>query len=144
MHALYTVEADLYDVAFSWDTSGDIEWFLGRLGGDCAPVLEPACGSGRFLVGFGERGIEAVGIDSSRPMVRLAEQRLRSANLPGAAPPCPSLVVCGESFPEERGAALARLYQSYELRFSGLDHWDLVLDPQVRTAVAKWLGITAV
>ena|SRR5438105_8119316 len=84
-HTLYTAEAHLYDIAFSWDTSGDIEWFLERLGGDCAPVLEPACGSGRFLVGFGRRGIEAVGIDSSRAMVRLAQQRLCSANLPGAA-----------------------------------------------------------
>ena len=84
-HTLYGAEAHLYDIAFSWDTSGDIEWFLERLGGDCAPVLEPACGSGRFLVGFGRRGIEAVGIDSSRAMVRLAQQRLRSANLPGAA-----------------------------------------------------------
>jgi dienelactone hydrolase len=72
---------------------------------------------------------------------RARAERKRGISVPTL--PCPSLVVCGESFPEERGAALARLYQSSQLRFSGLDHWDLVLDPQVRTAVAKWLGITA-
>jgi SAM-dependent methyltransferase len=83
---LYTADARLYDIAFSWDTSEEIEWLLERLGGsDCAPVLEPACGPGRFLVGFGRRGIEAVGIDSSPAMVRLAHERLRSANVPGTA-----------------------------------------------------------
>lgn len=84
-HALYTVEARLYDIAFSWDTSDEVEWLVDRLGVDCAPVLEPACGSGRFLERFGRRGIEAVGIDSSRAMIRLARERLRSANVPGAA-----------------------------------------------------------
>ena len=82
---LYTDEALLYDIAFSWDTSEEVGWLVERLGDGCAPVLEPACGSGRFLVGFGRHGIEAVGIDNSRAMVRLARERLRSANVPGAA-----------------------------------------------------------
>ena len=85
MYSLYTVEARLYDVAFSWDTSGDIDWFLERLGDGCAPVLEPACGSGRFLVGFGRRGVEAVGIDRSPVMVRRARERLKATRLPGTA-----------------------------------------------------------
>ena len=84
-HTLYTVEARLYDIAFSWDVSDEIAWLVERLGGDCAPVLEPACGSGRFLVGFGRRGIEAVGIDSSPAMVRLAHEHLRSEDVPGTA-----------------------------------------------------------
>ena len=82
---LYTLEARLYDIAFSWDTSSEIEWFLERLGDNCAPVLEPACGSGRFLLGFGRRGIEAVGIDSSPAMTRLALERLQAEDLPGDA-----------------------------------------------------------
>lgn len=84
-HLLYTAEADLYDLAFSWDTSAEVDWLLDRLGSDCAPVLEPACGSGRFLVEFGHRGIEAVGIDRSPAMVHLAQQHLRNENLPGNA-----------------------------------------------------------
>src|SRR5262245_21089035 len=85
-HRLYTEDARLYDIAFSWDTSDEVEWLVERLGGGgCAPVLEPACGSGRVLVGLGRRGIEAVGIDSSPSMIRLARERLRSANVPGTA-----------------------------------------------------------
>jgi SAM-dependent methyltransferase len=82
---LYTDEARMYDIAFSWDTGAEVEWLLDRLGNDCAPVLEPACGAGRFLVAFGRRGIEAVGIDNSPAMVQLANERLQAAHLPGAA-----------------------------------------------------------
>ena len=82
---LYTDEARLYDVAFSWDTSREVDWLLERLGDDCAPVLEPACGSGRFLVPFGRRGVEAIGVDNSPTMVELANERLLAERLPGAA-----------------------------------------------------------
>ena len=53
---------------------------------------------------------------------------------------CPSLVACGDEFPEERGERVARLYGSDLRRFPGLDHWQLVLRPEVRAAVAEWLG----
>lgn len=82
---LYTTDARLYDAAFSWDRSDEIDWLTERLGVDCAPVLEPACGSGRLLVGFARRGIEAVGLDISPDMVRLARKRLRAERLPGDA-----------------------------------------------------------
>lgn len=83
--SLYTDEARLYDVAFSWDIGDEVEWLLERLGEGCAPVLEPACGSGRHLAAFGRRGVEAVGIDMSPAMVRLARGRLRGDGLPGDA-----------------------------------------------------------
>lgn len=75
---LYTTQAELYDIAFSWDTSEEVDWLLQRLGRDCAPLLEPACGSGRMLAAFAERGVEAVGIDLSPTMVEIARKRLGS------------------------------------------------------------------
>jgi SAM-dependent methyltransferase len=81
---LYTSEAELYDIAFSWDVSAEVEWILERLGKDCSPVLEPACGSGRMLAALAERGIEALGFDESPEMVRLARERL-AGDLPGQA-----------------------------------------------------------
>jgi pimeloyl-ACP methyl ester carboxylesterase len=68
---------------------------------------------------------------------RARRERRRGISVPGL--PCPSLVVHGDEFPTERGALLARLYGSETLAFPGLDHWDLVLDPRVRFAVARWL-----
>lgn len=35
------------------------------------------------------------------------------------------------------------VYHSDQISFPGLDHWDLVLDPRVRAAVAEWLGVAA-
>lgn len=82
---LYTTEARLYDVAFSWDTEDEIDWLLMQFGEDCAPVLEPACGSGRYLVALARRGIEAIGIDTSAAMVRIAQERLQAQRLSGDA-----------------------------------------------------------
>ena len=68
---------------------------------------------------------------------RARAERKRGISIPGL--PCRSLVVYGDSFPHDRGTLLAQLYASDVLAFPGLDHWDLVRDPQVRTAVATWL-----
>lgn len=57
--------------------------------------------------------------------------------------PCPSLVIYGDSFREERGKAIAQLYGSDELDFAGLNHWALVREPRVRIAVRDWLGYSA-
>ena len=76
MAKLYTDEAELYDIAFDWDVTDEVEWLLGRLGAECRSVLEPGCGSGRMLDAVAHRGIEVTGIDLSPAMVELARGRL--------------------------------------------------------------------
>jgi pimeloyl-ACP methyl ester carboxylesterase len=66
-------------------------------------------------------------------------ERKRGISIPSL--PCPSLVAFGGDFPEERGLRVARLYGSDQLAFPELDHWDLVLHPDVRGAIAAWLGV---
>lgn len=74
----------------------------------------------------------------ARPESQLArDERKRGISVP--ALPCRSLVVCGDAFPDDRGARLARLYGSELRRFHGFDHWQLVLEPEVRRAIADWL-----
>lgn len=74
---LYSTEAELYDIAFSWDVEEEVDWLLERLGGPAVhSILEPACGSGRMLEPFARRGVRAVGIDISPQMVALAQERL--------------------------------------------------------------------
>jgi SAM-dependent methyltransferase len=48
-------------------------------------VLEPGCGSGRYLEALARRGLDVVGIDSSPVMVELARRRLAKSSLPGEA-----------------------------------------------------------
>lgn len=77
---------------------------------------------------------------SPRPESSLARaERKRGISVPSL--PCPSLVIYGDDFREERGSAIARLYGSDERDFPGLDHWDLVRDPRVREAIADFLAV---
>ena len=76
MTRLYGDDAELYDIAFDWDVSEEVEWLLERLRRP-RRVLEPGCGSGRMLAALAERGVEAVGLELSPEMIRLAEARLR-------------------------------------------------------------------
>lgn len=68
-------------------------------------------------------------------------ERKRGISIPTL--PCPSLVIYGDSFREQRGKAIAQLYGSDELDFPGLSHWALVREPRVRIAVRDWLGYSA-
>jgi pimeloyl-ACP methyl ester carboxylesterase len=79
---------------------------------------------------------------AARPESVLARaERKRGISVPSL--PAPALVVSGREFAEERGAALARVYGADEARFGEASHWDLVLDPAIRRAIAKWLRLQA-
>ena len=64
---------------YDWEHAGyldDLPLYRGlaeRVGG---PILEAACGSGRLLLPLARSGYEVVGLDTSPPMLRLAEAAL--------------------------------------------------------------------
>jgi len=78
----YASQAELYDLAFSWDVEGEVAWLLERFGPDTRSVLEPFCGNGRLFPGFARRGVATAGVDLSAEMLAKAEARLRDAGLP--------------------------------------------------------------
>ncbi len=65
-------------------------------------------------------------------------ERKRGISVPSL--PCPSLVVYGDTVPGERGPRVAAFYGSEEAYFPGFTHWDIVADPRVRVAIARFLG----
>jgi pimeloyl-ACP methyl ester carboxylesterase len=65
-------------------------------------------------------------------------ERKRGISVPTV--PCPSLVVSGSAFTEQRGRSIARLYGSGELSFPYVDHWGLVTDARVPEAIAQYLS----
>jgi SAM-dependent methyltransferase len=75
--ALYNLP-DYYDIAFTYDRdiSGEIDFlrncFRDHSAIEVKTILEPACGSGMFLVGFARRGYRITGYDLSRNMVEYA------------------------------------------------------------------------
>ena len=74
----------------------------------------------------------------ARPESLLARaERKRGISVPSL--PGRTLVVSGREFQEERGSRLAAFYGAEELSLPEADHWDLVLAPAVRDAIARWL-----
>ena len=69
-------------------------------------------------------------------------ERKRGISVPRL--PCPSLVMCGDEFREERGPPIR---QTLRFRAGGFprrgNHWGLVPDPWVRRAIAQYLGVDA-
>lgn len=79
---LYSEHVDLYDLAFGWDVSEEVDWLVARLGTHCRRVLEPGCGTGRMIEELARRGLEVVGADISPAMVDAARRRLDGAGVP--------------------------------------------------------------
>lgn len=75
----------------------------------------------------------------ARPESRLARaERKRGISVPALS--CPTLVLYGDDYREERGVAVARFYRPAERYFQGLDHWALVRESCVRAVIAEFLG----
>lgn len=83
-------------------------------------------------------GAFPAGVRARPESARARAERKRGISVPSL--PCLSLVIYGDAFRDERGKAIAHVYGSHELDFPGLDHWGLVRDERVRTAIADWLG----
>lgn len=80
--------ADLYEDARRYDAlagqhfgSHDAAYWQAQAAQCDGPVLELACGSGRLTLPLAEQGTEIAGLDASEPMLALAHEKSRSANL---------------------------------------------------------------
>jgi pimeloyl-ACP methyl ester carboxylesterase len=75
----------------------------------------------------------------ARPESAVARaERKRGISVPSLS--CPSVVVYGNEFPDDRGRAIAALYGSETLEFPDLDHWRLVLDRRVPETLASTIA----
>lgn len=98
------------------------------------PEVRPAPGT---YDGEAEYGAFPAGI-RARPESALARAE-RKRGIPVDSLPAPTIVVYGRDFPEERGRALAEVYGLEAVEAPDASHWDLVLDPAIRSSVATLL-----
>jgi len=113
-----------------------IEPFPPRETGGFHPEIAPA--PGVFEPDQAERAASPVRL---RPESALAKaERERGISVPTPLP-CRSLVVFRDDAGEARGAAVAKLYGSDELRFAGSSGIDLVLDERVPRSIARYSGL---
>jgi SAM-dependent methyltransferase len=87
--ALYRLP-EYYDVAFGWEEiTQEIRilrtCFARHTVGPVAKLLEPACGTGRFLIRFPHHGYRITGYDLSGAMVAYAQDRIQQARLEDVA-----------------------------------------------------------
>ena len=83
-HKLYNLPL-YYDIAFAWDLNPELDFFE-RLYERFVPfdvqrILEPACGTGRFLRAFPTRGYVITGYDRSPEMLAFASARIAEAGI---------------------------------------------------------------
>jgi pimeloyl-ACP methyl ester carboxylesterase len=77
------------------------------------------------------------GIRSRHESLLARAERKRGISVPSL--PAQTLVVSGCDFAEERGAAIAALYDIEQLAFPEAGHWDLVRDSAIRERIADRL-----
>ena len=74
-----------YDVAFSWDITSEIkifqELFKKYVPFEVKKIMEPACGTGRFLVSFPKYGYNITGYDNSPEMIEYTQKRISDEGL---------------------------------------------------------------
>lgn len=72
---------EFYDLSKPEVSTDALEFYLQHMDGSGGPVLEPMCGSGRFLIPFLERGIDIDGIDASIDMLRACHNHCEKKGL---------------------------------------------------------------
>ena len=74
------LEANLYDLIWEdeYDDEAFYSWLLSEKEGK---ILEVACGTGRILIPFFQRGRDIEGLDASQTMLNICKQNAKSSNL---------------------------------------------------------------
>ena len=102
-------------------------------GGDPNWPVEPGTYDAEFAYGPSWPGM------LHRPESLLARgERKRGISVPTL--PCPMLVVAGHDYLETRGRQVAEHYGAEFMEFPTLGHFQLVVEPRVRVAIAEWVN----
>lgn len=73
--------ADVYDQDYENQEIGDVEFYLDMAREADGPVLEVGCGTGRIYLELLKAGVDAYGIDISREMLAVLEDKASEASL---------------------------------------------------------------
>jgi SAM-dependent methyltransferase len=71
----------MYDLTKPTEPKEEMEFYLRYAEQSQGPILEPMCGSGRFLCGLAKRGYDVTGIDQSVPMLEACRAKLGKEGL---------------------------------------------------------------
>ena len=72
---------EFYDLSKPEAPADALEFYMRHMDGSSGPVLEPMCGSGRFLIPLLEKGIDIDGVDASPHMLRACHDHCEKKGL---------------------------------------------------------------
>jgi methyltransferase family protein len=81
MQAYAKLSTLFYDLDKPAAPRESLEFYLRRAGEALGPILEPMCGSGRFLIPLLERGMDVEGVDESSFMLQACRDRCEARGL---------------------------------------------------------------
>lgn len=81
MNAFKKLCSELYDITMPQAPAEALEFYWRHLESADGPVLEPMCGSGRFVIPFLERGIDIDGTDASPHMLQACREHCQRRGL---------------------------------------------------------------
>ena len=79
MPAEYGATSAVFYDDFAAGVAGDVAFYVAQARAAGSPVLELGCGTGRILFPVAQAGIEIVGLDASRHMLAIAENKLTAS-----------------------------------------------------------------
>lgn len=128
----YDKIAAYYDLEHAGFTD-DTELFLQFIAGTGGPVLELGCGTGRILRAIAAAGFQITGLDSSRPMLDLAQEH---ATMDGLE----DLVTLIEGDFERVDLVPSNAFQAVLIAIDSLLHATSI-DSQLRVLCAAWTAL---
>ena len=75
----YELWAEWYDVVYSTQRSGEVEFYVDLARSSGGPVLEIGAGTGRIAIPTAQAGVDVVGVDLNEPMLARARANLRES-----------------------------------------------------------------
>jgi SAM-dependent methyltransferase len=81
MHGYARLAAAFYDIDKPEPQPDAFDFYLEQLKQAKGPILEPMCGSGRYLLPFLSMGLEVEGVDNSAPMLAACRERAERLNV---------------------------------------------------------------
>lgn len=81
MKTYRALSAEFYDLVDHINHKEALEFFMGKARAANGPILEPMCGTGRFLLPMLQAGIDSEGFDASEAMLDRLAQKYAAANI---------------------------------------------------------------
>ena len=76
-----TLCTEYYDIDKPIAEVEALNWYQSKAAILNGPILEPMCGTGRFLIPFLREGYEVMGFDNSNHMLKICHQKFREENI---------------------------------------------------------------